>query len=170
MRRGQGGFTYLYLLFAVAVLSVALLGEASVRHYDARRQAETELLRIGREFRDALASYRSSGDGRELPVSLEDLLDDGRSGGVRRHLRRIPYDPVTRTREWGLIQQGGRIVGVHSLSPREPLKVAGFDPEEEHFEGARHYHEWRFMILPEDPAVMSGTAQSPGQRVSTIGP
>ncbi len=170
MKARQGGFAYLYLLFAVAVLSVALLGEASVRHYGARRQAEAELIRIGREFRDALASYRSSGDGRELPTTLEELLDDGRSGSTRRHLRRIPYDPITREREWGLVRHGGRIVGVHSLSAREPLKLAGFDPGEEHFEGARHYHEWRFVLLPEAPAIAPGTPQRPGQPVSTMGP
>lgn len=170
MKPRQGGFAYLYLLFAVAVLSVALLGEASVRHYGARRQAEVELIRIGREFRDALASYRSIGNGRELPITLEDLLDDDRGGGVRRHLRRIPYDPVTREREWGLVRHGGRIVGVHSLSARQPLKLAGFDPGEAHFEGARHYHEWRFMIVPDAADVVPEAAQRPGQPVSTIGP
>lgn len=168
MRRRQAGFTYMYLLFAVAILSVAVLGEASVRHYEARRQAEAELIHSGREFRDALASYRSSGSGHDLPASIEELLADTRTGAVRRHLRRVRYDPITRTQEWGLVRHGGRIVGIHSLSAREPLKRAGFDPGEAHFEGAGHYHEWRFMVAPEElPTV---PAQRPGQRESTIGP
>lgn len=168
MRRPQAGFTYMYLLFAVAILSVAVLGGASIRHYEARRQAEAKLIHIGREFRDALASYRSSGSVHDLPASLEELLADTRSGAVRRHLRRIQYDPITRTQDWGLVRHGGRIVGIHSLSTREPLKRAGFDPGEAHFEAARHYNEWRFMVAPE--ALPPGPDQRPGQRESTIGP
>lgn len=162
MTTRQAGFAYLYLLFALAIVSVALLGNASVRHYEARRQAEAELLRIGREFQGALASYRSSGDGRELPLFLEDLLADERGGVVRRHLRRIYPDPITRTYDWGLVRLGGRIAGVYSLSTATPIKVAGFDPGEEHFEEARHYHDWRFTVLPSESLLQPG-AQSPGQ-------
>lgn len=149
MNRRQGGFAYLYLLFAVAILSVVLLAGASVRHYEVRRQQETELIRIGREFRQALVSYRATGNFREFPASLEDLLLDRRLGNNHRHLRRIYVDPMTRSDEWGLIREHGRIVGVHSLSSGEPIKLAGFDPEEAHFEGARRYSEWRFMVGPQ---------------------
>lgn len=169
MSRRQGGFAYLYLLFAVAIVSVALLAEASLRHYEVRRQEEAELIRIGREFRSALISYRASGNIRELPASLEDLLLDRRLGEDRRHLRRIYHDPMTRSPEWGLVREGGRIVGVHSLSPREPLKVAGFDPEEAHFEGVSRYNEWQFIAGQHEPAVI-GQGQSPGQFGLTIGP
>lgn len=151
----EGGFTYLYLLFALAIVSVALLAEASLRHYDVRRQQEAELIRIGREFREALTSYRANGPVREFPASLDDLLSDSRTGELRRHLRKIYRDPVTRTTEWGVILEGGRIVGVHSLSSREPIKVAGFDPEEASFEASRHYHEWRFIAVSQDSLMMT---------------
>lgn len=162
MNRGQGGFAYLYLLFAVAILSVVLLAEASVRHYQVRRQQEAELIRIGREFRNALISYRASGDSREFPVSPDDLLLDRRLGKNHRHLRRIYIDPMTRTTEWGLIRENGRIVGIHSLSSGEPIKVAGFDPEEAHFEGARRYSEWRFIVGPQGPGPADGV-RDPGR-------
>lgn len=149
MNRRQGGFAYLYLLFAVAILSVMLLAGASVRHYEVRRQQEAELIHIGREFRNALVSYRATGDFREFPASLEDLLLDRRLGNNHRHLRRIYVDPMTRSDEWGLIREHGRIVGVHSLSSGEPIKLAGFDPEEAHFEGARRYSEWCFTVGPQ---------------------
>lgn len=146
----QAGFAYLYLLFAVAILSVMLLAGASVHHYEVRRQQEVELIRIGREFRHALVSYRAAGNVREFPASFEDLLLDRRLGANHRHLRRIYVDPMTRSEEWGLIREHGRIVGVHSLSSGEPIKLAGFDPEEAHFEGARRYSEWRFMVSPNE--------------------
>lgn len=169
MNGRQGGFAYLALLFTVAVLSIVLLAEASLRHYETRRHAEAELIRIGREFRNALISYRLSGNIREFPVSLDDLLLDPRTGGVHRHLRRIYHDPITRTPEWGLVRLNGRIVGVHSLSAGQPIKLAGFDLEEAHFEGARHYHDWRFIAVP-DEAAIPGQNQSPGQLGLTIGP
>ncbi|MCD9026851.1 type II secretion system GspH family protein [Luteimonas sp. BDR2-5] len=169
MRSRQGGFAYLYLLFTVAILAIVLLAEASLRHYETRRQAEAELIRIGREFRNALISYRLGGSGREFPASLDDLLLDRRAGEVQRHLRRIYHDPITRTTEWGLVRLNGRIVGIHSLSSREPVKLAGFDLEEADFEGARHYHEWRFTAVP-DEAGFTAQDQRPGQLGLTIGP
>src|SRR5690606_28115239 len=96
----QGGFTYLFLLFTIAIVSVGLVGAASVHHYTERRQAEAELLRIGREFQAALASYRAVGSTRELPLTLDELLEDERGGVLHRHLRKIHRDPVTRQAEW----------------------------------------------------------------------
>ena len=60
------------------------------------------------------------------PATLEDLLRDGRVPGIKRHLRKIFVDPMTGKTEWGLIKEGGRIIGVHSLSANKPLKQGGF--------------------------------------------
>lgn len=158
----QGGFTYLFLLFTIAIVSVGLVGAASVHHYTERRQAEAELLRIGREFQAALASYRAVGSTREFPLTLDELLEDERGGVLHRHLRKIHRDPVTREAEWGLVRIGGRIVGVHSLSTARPIKVAGFHPGEEHLENARSYEEWRFMVVPDQPGLLPGAPQRPG--------
>jgi type II secretory pathway pseudopilin PulG len=143
MRR-QSGFAYLFLLFALMVLAISALAIGSLQYYARIRSDEAELLRIGSEFRHALASYRDAHMSHAYPVSLEELLLDQRSGVDRRHLRKLYFDPVTRSQEWGLVVEQGRIVGIHSLSDRTPLKVAGFDPEDADFEGAEHYADWVF--------------------------
>jgi len=154
----QSGFAYLFLLFFIALMAVSALALGTVAHYARIRSDEAELLRIGGEFRRALAGYRDAANPRVYPTSLDDLLLDRRSGIQRRHLRKVYVDPITRQREWGLVTEAGRIVGVHSLSARKPLKVSGFDPLDGDFELAEHYSEWVFqpasgvIALPRRPA------------------
>lgn len=147
MRR-QAGFTYLFMLYTLAILAVATLAVSSLQFLARTRAEEAELLRIGAEFRQALAHYRDGHPSRAYPVSLDELLRDERSGVLRRHLRRIYVDPLTRTAEWGLVIEQGRIVGVHSLSERTPLKIAGFDPDDRDFTDAKRYADWVFRAAP----------------------
>ena len=144
----QSGFAYLFLLFALAVLAISALALGSLQYYERVRSNEAELLRIGSEFRRALASYRDANAARAYPMSIDELLLDRRNGAVRRHLRKLYFDPFTNTQEWGLVIEDGRIVGVHSLSQRMPLKIAGFDPENADFEGAQSYADWVFRASP----------------------
>lgn len=153
MKPRDHGYAYLYLLFAIALLAIAATGVASLDLLARRQAEERELLRIGHEFRAALFSYRQAQPSRQFPLALEDLLEDHRGGGLRRHLRRLYVDPLTRTNEWGVIRQGGQIIGVHSLSARSPMKMANFDPEDAGFENASNYAEWTFLAIdPVDPA------------------
>lgn len=155
MRR-QSGFAYLLMLFMVALLAISLLTMGALEHYAKVRSDEVELLRVGAEFRRALASYRNAAEPRMYPVSLDELVLDRRSGLLRRHLRKIYVDPITRNRDWGLVLEGGGIVGVHSKSGRKPMKVAGFDPDDAGFEGAEHYSDWIFSpvrLTPEANAT-----------------
>lgn len=147
MRR-HAGFTYLFMLYTLAIASVATLAVASLQHLAQVRSDEAELLRIGAEFRQALARYRDGHPSRAYPATLDELLLDERSGVARRHLRKVYHDPITRTPEWGLVIEQGRITGVHSLSGRAPFKVAGFDPEDQEFNGAATYADWVFRVLP----------------------
>jgi type II secretory pathway pseudopilin PulG len=140
----SGGYAYLFLLFTLALLSVAALALSQLDHLATRRAEEAELRRIGAEYAHALAAYYAAVEPRSYPASLEELLADRRGGVLRRHLRRIYVDPVTRKAEWGLERDGGQVVGVHSLSDRHPVKVAGFGPDETGFEGAQHYADWVF--------------------------
>jgi type II secretory pathway pseudopilin PulG len=146
--RGQSGFAYLFLLFALAVLAITTLAVGSLQYYARVRSDEAELLRIGSEFRRALASYRDAYASHAYPATLDDMLLDERTGVPRRHLRKVYFDPITRTQEWGLVMEQGRIVGIHSLSERAPLKVAGFDQEDSDFDGARRYCDWVFRVAP----------------------
>lgn len=152
MRRGAvkrvaGGYAYLALLFVIALMAIAATGVAALDHLTRRQLDERELLRQGHEFRAALLSYRQAHPGRQLPTTLEQLLEDSRGPVLRRHLRRIHVDPMTRRAEWGLVLQANQIIGVHSLSERTPLKRAGFDEEDAAFSQATTYQEWVFMAL-----------------------
>ena len=60
--------------------------------------------------------------------------------------------------EWELIRQQGRIMGVASRSTDKPIKVAGFTEEQNGFEGATKYSEWRFLS--------AGDAASSAQKVA----
>jgi hypothetical protein len=143
MRR-QSGFAYLFLLFFVALLAITALAMGTVQYYEKTRSDEVELLRIGAEFRAALTTYHNGTEPHEYPASLDQLLSDQRSHVTRRHLRKIYFDPITRSQEWGLVTENGRIVGIHSLSEREPMKISGFEPDDADFEGAKHYSDWVF--------------------------
>lgn len=149
-RWGEDGFTYLALLFAVATMSAGLAAAGLEWQTSAQRQKEAQLLFIGREFQRAIALYyyRSPGGAFEYPRSLEELLEDSRSVGVQRYLRRIYRDPMTNRAEWGLVLSAdGRITGVRSLSERQPLKTGNF-PEAFPFDGRKRYADWEFVFVP----------------------
>ncbi|CAD7377098.1 type II secretion system protein [Xanthomonas arboricola] len=156
------GYAYLYLLFAIALLAIAVTGIASLDLLARRQAEEHELLRIGHEFRTALFSYRQAHPSRQFPLELKDLLEDRRGGALRRHLRRLYVDPVTRQAEWGVIRQAGQIIGVHSLSERTPMKIANFEPEDAGFDGAQTYAEWTFLTTEPSAAPMVPTQNAPG--------
>lgn len=154
----QAGFTYLWVLLMVAFMGVALTLAAEVDQTISSRDREKGLLAIGREFQRAIGSYYESqpvGGKKEYPASLEDLLQDTRLPGVRRHLRKRYADPVTGQSEWGLKRVGGRIVGIYSLSEKVPIKQANFEPGLEYLEGAKKYSDWVF-VYPSDLMLQPG--------------
>lgn len=116
--RRQTGFTYLGLMILVAILALAASGTLTLGSIVQRRDAEQRLLEVGGSYRQAIASYLNSspaGD-RRYPAALTDLLRDPRDPGVRRHLRQLYPDPITGSREWGLVAApGGGIMGVQSV-------------------------------------------------------
>lgn len=143
----QSGFAYLLLLYIVALLAISLLAVSALEYYAGVRSDEAQLLREGSEFSRALASYHDAASPHVYPATLDELLLDRRAGGLRRHLRKIYVDPMTRTRDWELVVENGQIVGIHSRSERQPLKIAGFGPDEVGFEQAKTYADWIFRPL-----------------------
>lgn len=169
----QSGFAYLLMLFLVALLAVSMLAAGTLEYYAGVRSDEAELLRVGAEFQHALASYRNAVEPRTYPASLDELVLDRRSGVLRRHLRKIYIDPVTRSRDWGVVIEAGGIVGVYSKSERKPLKIAGFDPDVTRLEGAERYSDWIFSpvkLMPNKRTNLSGADQSALQVFDTAGP
>lgn len=144
-RPTQQGFTYLMLLLWVAVAGVVLAALGTSWSTMQRREREAEWLFRGEQYRAALRSYASAAPGGELPERIDQLLEDRRSGQLKRHLRQAYLDPITRG-PWGLMLDKGRIQGVYSLSTEQPLKKLA---------NAKHYQDLVFA-----PAEVS--ASSPG--------
>ncbi len=160
MRSRQQGFTYFAVLALVVITSIGALAGGRLWQTAERRERERELLAAGQALRQAIGSYRSLAVAgrRQYPRSLDDLLLDPRLPGIRRHLRRIPIDPITGQSEWGLVRApDGGIQGVHSLSESAPLKRAGFVAAEQEFANAATYADWRFVHSePPPPAAPLG--------------
>jgi type II secretory pathway pseudopilin PulG len=134
-KQSQAGFTYASLLVAVVLFGLASVGAARLLASTDRAEREAELLFIGHQFRQAIRSYLESGPKvGQYPPTLDELLQDSRNPTTRRHLRRMFVDPITGKAEWGIITapEGG-VMGIYSLSSREPKKRSGFDPEDADF-------------------------------------
>lgn len=164
-RAGQSGFSYLFLLFFVAILGAGLAAISDVWVTRATREKEAELLFIGSQYRRAIARYHEGTPGtqKQYPPRLEDLLLDPRFPDPRRYLRDPYPDPITGTQDWVLIKapQGG-IMGVASPSEARPLKTAGFsganavfEPLAEKREDKLRYRDWEFIY---DPAFRASVA------------
>lgn len=167
----EGGFAYLWVLAVVALMGLGLTLGVDIYTTSVTRDKEAELLAIGRQFRIAIGRYYETqgggaqapgglpvaslgnagpinpaqvAGGRAYPASLDDLLKDNRSPGLKRHLRKIFIDPITGSTEWGLVRVGGRIVGVHSTSARMPIKQDRFEADDMTFRGKEKYSDWVF--------------------------
>ena len=148
VRRRAKGFTYLAVLFAVAILSGGLALAGEMWETSAQREREAELLFVGNQYRMAIQRYFLSGPQRQYPRSLEDLLKDPRRPGTERYLRRLYPDPIT-GKEWVLVKApDGGILGVHSASDAKPFKLAGFKARDATFEGTQKYSDWKFIVQP----------------------
>lgn len=153
----QRGFTYIVMLLAVALIGVGLVATSEVWSQSRQREKERELLFIGNQFRHAIALYyqRTPGMVKRFPEKLQDLLEDKRYLVTQRHLRKIFVDPMTGKPDWGIVPApGGGIMGVYSRSMDRPIKTADFPAEDQSFEGARRYSQWRFIYQPESNPVL----------------
>lgn len=148
----QSGFTYLTILFAIAIAGVVLTQTGINWSQANQREKERELLFIGNQFRQAIAVYyeRTPGAVKHYPAKLEELLSDKRYNTPQHYLRKLYRDPITNLQQWGLIiaPEGG-IMGVHSLSAGQTIKTTGFDYANVSFEGLKSYSEWTFSYNPQ---------------------
>jgi type II secretory pathway pseudopilin PulG len=150
-QKKQSGFTYMAILFVIAIAGVMLAVTGINWSQASQREKERELLFVGNQFRQAIALYYEKSPGiKRYPHALEDLLKDQRQLGIQRYLRKIYLDPMTRKTEWGAIAApDGGIMGVHSLSDATPLKSSNFDYVDQAFEGANKYSDWVFEYIPQ---------------------
>jgi type II secretory pathway pseudopilin PulG len=156
----QAGFTYLTVMFIVAILlgGLAIVGETW--ETSARREKEAELLFIGNQYRRAIGLFYASTPGvvKSYPRTLEDLLKDPRQPGTMRHLRKLFPDPLTGKPFVVIKGADGGVQGVASTSDDAPLKVANFRVRDAIFEGAQKYSEWKFIHSPPPAAAAANPA------------
>lgn len=148
--RRASGFTYLGVLLLVAIMGFGLAAFGELHSHAAQRQKEEELLFIGAQFRDAIASYYNRSPGtKAYPKNLEDLIEDKRFPMPQHHLRRVYSDPMTGKSDWALVEApGGGFMGVHSLSEETPVKSGDFSAKDAAFEDAENYTKWMFTYSP----------------------
>ena len=140
----QAGFTYLGLLFAIAILGITLASVGVMWSTQIRREKEAELLWIGGQYRMAIGQYYATGG--QYPMQLADLLEDKRFPQTRRYLRRLFADPMTGQLDWELVAAPGNgIMGIASTSQSKPIKVAGFGIRDASFKDATCYCDWKFV-------------------------
>jgi general secretion pathway protein G len=114
-RRSEKGFTLAELVMVAAVLGILAGVALPVAKFTARRTKEMELRAALREMRNAIDEHKRYSDlglipvdlGTEgYPAELEILVEGvevvGQIDKKLKMLRRIPLDPMTGEREWGL--------------------------------------------------------------------
>jgi type II secretory pathway pseudopilin PulG len=142
------GFTYMAVLFLVAIMAGGLALTGDVWHTATMREKEAELLFVGNQYRKAIQRYYLTGPQRQYPRSLEDLLKDPRQPATVRYLRKLYPDPITGN-EWVLVKApDGGILGVHSASEEKPFKTGNFKLRDRSFDGVEKYSDWKFIFQP----------------------
>lgn len=151
IRRGirrSSGFTFLGLMFLIAVMGLLATAAASLWAFTSQRQKEADLLFVGRQYRLALSRFVAAHarEPQPYPTELRQLLGGGEQPVPTRYLRRLYFDPMTGSTEWGLVRtpQGG-ITGIYSRSARTPVRRradAGDDGID--FMKALSYRDWVF--------------------------
>lgn len=116
---GERGYSFVELLVVSAILLILASAVMPLTRVTMQRQREAELRRALREMRTAIDRYKDAvdlgmiggfeveADNEGYPASLEVLVEgvglaNDATGRKMRFLRRIPFDPMTQSREWGL--------------------------------------------------------------------
>lgn len=132
MVMAQRGYSYLAVLFLVALTAAGLAALGQAWSTAAQRERERELVFRGGEIARAIAAYAKATPGlpQQYPKRLEDLLTDTRAGRTQHHLRRIYEDPFSGRPDWELLPEAGQpeaFGAVRSRSERPLLREFGVD-------------------------------------------
>ena len=101
------GFTLIEMLIVVTIIGILVSILVPQYKYSVLRAKEAVLKENLFQIRDAINKY--SFDKKKYPSSLDDLVSS-------RYLRDIPFDPISKTKEWQLLRA-------------EPLEGEEFGPE-----------------------------------------
>ena len=117
-RNSRSGLTLVELIVSFTILMVLTSMAVPLARNNVRRMKERDLREALKEMRTAIDKYKDYADSGKLgpadgidtfnyPKSLEVLVEGVKGTGQAadtkiKFLRRIPLDPMTRTREWGV--------------------------------------------------------------------
>jgi general secretion pathway protein G len=119
MSQGSRGYTFVELLVVSALIFILASAVMPLAKVTARRQREAELHRALREIRTAIDKFKDAADLGQIaaldlrpgsegyPPDLETLVEgvsvvNDATGRKLKFLRRVPFDPMTHSHEWGL--------------------------------------------------------------------
>ncbi len=115
----ERGYSFVELLVVSTILIILASAAMPLAKVTIQRQREVELRRALREVRTAIDRFKDAVDQGAIstidlrpssegyPPDLETLVEgvplaNDAAGKTLKLLRRIPFDPMTKTREWGL--------------------------------------------------------------------
>jgi general secretion pathway protein G len=113
LSRRSSGVTLLELIIVITVILILMAAAVPVVRLSVKRARETELRRDLWEMRNAIDRYKDAADkntfqqkldSQGYPPDLDTLVNGVEiTGGKKlRFLRRIPVDPMTGNKDWGM--------------------------------------------------------------------
>lgn len=111
--RWERGMTLVEMIIVITIILILMSAAVPVTKLTIRRERETELRRDLWEMRAAIDRYKDAADknafqvklGTEgYPPDMDTLVNgvDATGGKKLRFLRRIPVDPMTGNKDWGM--------------------------------------------------------------------
>jgi len=186
----EAGYTLVVLVMAIAVMSIMVMIALQTVEFQMRREREAELIFRGEQYVEAIRLYKQKYGRypmrmKELweakprvlrqkwtdPITgseewgLVFLGQDGRQvggrGGRARGQRPTPTPtPVFSRQREGGGEKVGPIVGVHSLSEKQSIKI---------YEGRNTYNEWLFVLDDQEQQRGARGGRGSGNRGSPSG-
>ena len=181
------GYTLVVLIMAIAVMAIMMTVALQTVQFQMQREREAELIFRGKQYVEAIRLYKQKYGRHPMrmkeiweanpkvlrrkwtdPITgsedwgLVFLGQEGRQVGApgtrdtRRRPTPTPTPVFTRQREGGG-EKVGPIIGVHSLSSEQSIKI---------YEGRTTYNEWLFVLKLEEQqqGAQPGGGRGPGGR------